>query len=41
MVKIPDNAQPMTDEEFDEWWENLILEKQQEWLAYSREHLVK
>ena len=41
MVKIPDNAKPMTDEEFDKWWAKLSPEKQQEWLAYSKKYLVK
>lgn len=41
MVKIPENAKPMTDEEFDAWWAKLTPEKQQEWLEYSAKNLVK
>ena len=41
MVHIPDNAKLMTPEQFEKWWANLTPEKQQEWLDYSRKHLVK
>lgn len=41
MVHIPENAQPMTDEQFEKWWAKLTPEKQQEWLEYSKKHLVK
>lgn len=41
MVRIPENAVKMTDEQFEKWWNNLTPEKQQEWFEYSKEHLVK
>lgn len=41
MVHIPDNAKPMTPEQFEKWWANLTPEKQQEWLEYSKQNLVK
>lgn len=41
MVHIPENAQPMTREQFDAWWESLTPEKRVEWLEYSQKHLVK
>lgn len=41
MVRIPDNAKPMTDEEFDIWWSKLSDEKKQEWIEYSHKNLLK
>lgn len=41
MVSIPDNAKPMTDEEFDAWWAAQSEEKKKQWLEYSAKHLVK
>lgn len=41
MVHIPDNAKPMTDKQFEDWWAKLTPEKKQEWLEYSKTHLVK